>query len=111
LVQAKREYAEKRGLVLSPTNKPPEKLKSALKQFEEEIKSRKVVYCEWSDQRTFQLMLSNGLLIYVEINVFTGDVRRISFDKYFLGKIISENICDGEILMKRFFVVLLIFIR
>lgn len=41
-------------------------------------------------------MLCNGLLIYVEINVFTGDVRRINFDKYFLGKIISENICDGK---------------
>jgi len=42
------------------------------------------------------LMLSHGLLIYVEINVFTGDIQRINFDKYFIGKIISENICDGN---------------
>lgn len=87
---------EKRGLVWTTNNKSPGKLKASLKQFEDELKTKKVVFCEWSDQKTFQLMLSNGLLIYVEINVFTGDVRRINFDKYFVGKTISENICDGE---------------
>lgn len=95
--QAKRDYAERRGLTWTPKNKHSTKLKTSLKHFEEELKSKKVVFCEWSDQKTFQLMLSNGLLIYVEINTFTGDVCRINFDKYFLGKIISENICDGEI--------------
>lgn len=87
---------ERRGLVWTPDNKGPGKLKASLKQFEDELKTKKVAFCEWSDQKTFQLMLSNGLLIYVEINVFTGDVRRINFDKYFVGKIVSENICDGE---------------
>lgn len=43
------------------------------------------------------MMLSNGLLIYVEINIFTGDIKYINFDKYFVGKTISENICDGEL--------------
>jgi WD repeat-containing and planar cell polarity effector protein len=95
--QAKREYAEKRGLVWTPNNKHPGKLKTSLKSFEDELKSKKVVYCEWVDQKTFQLMLSNGLLIYVEINVFTGDVRRVNFDKYFVGKIISEYISDGKL--------------
>lgn len=94
---AKRDYAEKRGVVWSPKNKHHGKLKTSLKHFEDELKSKKVVFCEWSDQKTFQLMLSNGLLIYVEINVFTGDINRINFDKYFVGKIISENICDGKV--------------
>lgn len=94
---AKRDYAEKRGVVLSNKNKNTNKLKSSLKQFEEELKTKKVVFCEWSDQKTFHLMLSNGLLIYVEIDAFTGDVSRINFDKYFVGKIISENICDGKL--------------
>lgn len=97
---AKKDYAEKRGLVWSPNNKHPSKLKSSLKHLEEELKTKKVVFCEWSDQKTFQLMLCNGLIIYIEINVFTGDVRRINFDKYFVGKIISENICDGKLKSK-----------
>lgn len=83
-------------MIWSPKNKYPGKLKTTLKHFEDELKSKKVVFCEWSDHKTFQLMLSNGLLIYVEINVFTGDVSRINFDRYFVGKITSENICDGE---------------
>lgn len=92
---SKKDYAEKRGLVWNPKNKQPSKLKNSLRIFEEELKSKKVVYCEWTDQKTIQLMLSNGLLIYLEINVFTGDIKRINFDKYFIGKVISESICDG----------------
>lgn len=83
-------------MIWTPKNKHPGKLKTVLKQFEDELKSKKVVFCEWSDHKSFQLMLSNGLLIYVEVNAFTGDVSRINFDKYFVGKIISENICDGK---------------
>jgi hypothetical protein len=41
-------------------------------------------------------MLSNGLLIYVEINNVC-DIRRVNFDKYFVGKIIAETICDGKL--------------
>ncbi|CAO1398737.1 unnamed protein product [Diamesa hyperborea] len=91
---SKKDYAEKRGLVWNPKNKQPSKLKNSLRIFEEELKSKKVVYCEWTDQKTIQLMLSNGLLVYLEINVFTGDIKRINFDKYFIGKVISESICD-----------------
>lgn len=81
---------------MSSKDKTTAKLKAALKQFEDELKTKRVAYCEWADHKTFQMMLSNGLLIYVEINVFTGDICRINFDKYFVGKVISENICDGE---------------
>ena len=55
-----------------------------------------MIFCEWRDHKTLELMLSTGLLVYIEINVFTGDLQRILFDKYFIGKIISETISDGE---------------
>ena len=48
------------------------------------------------NEKLFQLMLSNGLLIYIEINIFTGDIKKINFDRYFIGKTVSENICDGK---------------
>ena len=92
----KKDYAEKRGLTWSPNNRHQNKLKNSIRHFEECLKHEKVVYCDWRDHKTLELMLTSGLLIYLEINVFTGDLNRILFDKYFIGKIISE-ICDGKL--------------
>lgn len=39
-------------------------------------------------------MLANGLLVYISINPFTGDLCRIYFDKYLVGKLVSEHITD-----------------
>lgn len=39
-------------------------------------------------------MLSNGLLIHICLNVVTGAIGRISYDKYFLGKITTDTITD-----------------
>lgn len=94
---AKKEYGERRGFINTNNSKVNAKLKNNLKHVEEEIKTKKVVYCGWMNERLFQLMLSNGLLIYVEIDVFTGDIKKINFDRYFIGKIVSENICDGKL--------------
>lgn len=97
---SKKEYATARGHVWNVrSNKNSSKLKNSLKLLEEEFKSKKIVYLEWQDHKVFQLMLSNGLLIYVEIDNF-GDLKRINFDKYFIGKIVSESICDGELRKK-----------
>ncbi|KAL7034656.1 hypothetical protein ACKWTF_008043 [Chironomus riparius] len=91
---AKKDYGERRGFNNSLNNKGNAKLKSNLKHVEEEIKTKKVVFCGWMNEKLFQLMLSNGLLIYIEINIFTGDIKKINFDRYFIGKTVSENICD-----------------
>jgi WD40 repeat protein len=37
-------------------------------------------------------MLVDGLLITIEIN--SGEIQRINFDKYFLGKLVSDHVCD-----------------
>lgn len=42
-------------------------------------------------------MLSSGLLIHVCVNIQTGDISRIAFDKYFIGKLISDTIVDGKV--------------
>lgn len=93
---AKRDYGERRGFLNTINTKSNAKIKNNLKHVEEEIKTKKVVYCDWISERLFQLMLSNGLLVYVEIDIFTGDIKKINFDRYFIGKVVSENICDGK---------------
>lgn len=85
---AKKSYVEKRGVT-------EKKIKSSLKHLEEALKNDKVVYCGWINEFSFHLMLSNGLLVYVDMNISTGDIKSLSFDKFLVGKIVSENICDG----------------
>jgi len=42
-------------------------------------------------------MLSNGLLVQIQVCLFSGDIQEIHFDKYLVGKL-SEFISDGNIL-------------
>lgn len=70
------------------------KLKASLKHLDEELKTKKVAYCAWNSETSFYLLLSSGLLIWIQIDLLSGDIKEISFDKYFIGKLITENICD-----------------
>lgn len=61
---------------------------------EEVLREHSIVHCQWKDNAVLRLMLNNGLLIHVCLNVLTGAVLRIAFDKFFLGKIVSDSITD-----------------
>jgi hypothetical protein len=43
-----------------------------------------------------QIMLSSGLLIYLQIDLRSGDIQKIVFDKYLVGKL-SERLSDGKL--------------
>lgn len=40
-------------------------------------------------------MFCTGTLVHIQINSATGDIARIAFDKFLVGKLISESITDG----------------
>ncbi|XP_049531237.1 WD repeat-containing and planar cell polarity effector protein fritz [Anopheles darlingi] len=92
--EGKRRYCETRGLKWSLDNKKPNKLRHSLRLLEDELRQRRLVYCKWKSNTILQLMLANGLLVYISINPFTGDLCRIYFDKYLVGKLVSEHITD-----------------
>lgn len=69
-------------------------MKASLKHLDEELKCKKVVYCAWNSETSFNLLLASGLLVWIKIDLISGDIKEINFDKYFIGKLISENICD-----------------
>ncbi|XP_035900049.1 WD repeat-containing and planar cell polarity effector protein fritz [Anopheles stephensi] len=94
LSEGKRSYCESRGLKWSLDNKKPNKLRHSLRLLEDELRQKRLVYCKWKNNVLLQLMLSNGLLAHLSINPFTGDINRIYFDKYLIGKLISEHITD-----------------
>ncbi|XP_055608329.1 WD repeat-containing and planar cell polarity effector protein fritz [Uranotaenia lowii] len=92
--EGKKHYFEARGCKWNVDNKKPIRLRNALKLLEDELRQRRIVYCKWKNNVLLQIMLSNGLLVHLVISPFTGDINRIYFDKYFIGKLNSELITD-----------------
>ncbi|XP_012166342.2 WD repeat-containing and planar cell polarity effector protein fritz isoform X1 [Bombus terrestris] len=91
--EAKKSYCQKRGMIYVPTNKKGNKLKDSIKYLEEQLKDNTIVHCQWYDDCVLQLMLNNALLIQIQVNIATGDVCKITFDKYLIGKLL-EHISD-----------------
>lgn len=91
----KRDYAEKRGQLWQLGNKRPQKLRDSLDRLDDTLKNHRIVHCKWQDHTVVQLLLSNGLLIHVCINQSTGDIQRLAFDKFLVGKIPAETITDA----------------
>ena len=91
---AKRDYSERRGHKVVLDNKRPQKLKDAIKKLEDHLREHPIVHSQWRDNAVLRLMLANGLLVHICLNVLTGAIGRISYDKYFVGKITTDTITD-----------------
>lgn len=79
----------------SDYDKKPQRLRRNLKKLEMKLKSHKLVHCEWTSSNILQIMLSNGLLVYIIIHSGTSELMQIAFDKYFVGKLVSEDVGNG----------------
>lgn len=58
------------------------------------LKSNRIVYCTWSDNNWIVILFSNGALVHICLNSRTGNIIRITFDKFFIGKLIVESVSD-----------------
>ncbi|XP_008214857.1 WD repeat-containing and planar cell polarity effector protein fritz isoform X1 [Nasonia vitripennis] len=85
--ESKRSYAQKRGMVYVPQNKKGNKMKDSVKYLEEQLNDHSTIHCQWTDYHTMQIMLSSGLLVYIQVNLCSGDIQKIVFDKYLVGKL------------------------
>uniref|UniRef100_A0A336MF77 CSON000763 protein n=1 Tax=Culicoides sonorensis TaxID=179676 RepID=A0A336MF77_CULSO len=77
---------------LEVTEKRTQRLRRNLKKLETKLKHHKLVYCEWVQSNIVQLMLSNGLLAYIVLHPNTSELTLVAFDKYFIGKLVSEAV-------------------
>ncbi|GAB1868382.1 WD repeat-containing protein LOC51057-like protein [Camponotus japonicus] len=91
--EGKRSYCQERGMIYVPENKKGNKLKYSIKYLEDQLRDNSVIYCQWYNDSIVQLMLSNGLLVQIQVCLFSGDIQEIHFDKYLVGKL-SEFISD-----------------
>ncbi|KAH8409427.1 hypothetical protein KR222_003795 [Zaprionus bogoriensis] len=95
--QAKRDYTERRnGLaVLKNSRKAAGRLKDNLKKLEDLLRTHKLVHSEWQDAAQVLLLFDHGIIAHICVDIDTGDVRRMVFDKYLLGKLAAELITDA----------------
>ncbi|XP_017468885.1 PREDICTED: WD repeat-containing and planar cell polarity effector protein fritz [Rhagoletis zephyria] len=94
---AKRDYIERRNgvTVLKNSRKAPGRLKDNIKRLEELLRSYKIVHSEWRDAAQVLLLFANGIIAHICVDAATGDILRMVYEKYFVGKLASEVITDA----------------
>ncbi|XP_045581658.2 WD repeat-containing and planar cell polarity effector protein fritz homolog isoform X2 [Procambarus clarkii] len=90
----KRQYLEARGGVMTPKNSRPAKLRDSLKEFEELVSRERVVWEGWQSHVLYQIIFASGIIVLMTVNPSTGDLTRIMFDKFLVGKLLSEHLAN-----------------
>ncbi|XP_064395899.1 WD repeat-containing and planar cell polarity effector protein fritz homolog [Halichondria panicea] len=75
------EWAEGRGLTWTPHNKKPDKLREAIREYEEMMSAHRAVAVSWKTHRHCLLLLENGILITFVLSKCSGEVERILIDR------------------------------
>ncbi|XP_011310420.1 WD repeat-containing and planar cell polarity effector protein fritz isoform X2 [Fopius arisanus] len=94
--EGKRSFCNDRGIIHTPVNKKGKKLKDGLKCLEEQLRDHSIIFSEWHDQNSLQLMLNTGLLMYIQVKSQTADIEKIAMDKYLIGKV-PDHLSDAII--------------
>lgn len=96
-LEGKKSYCCQRGATFVLKNKRPLKLKESLKELEQQLLTNKVVFYDWKNDNILSIFLNTGLIIAIGVNVNSKDIYKITFDRFLIGKLLSENVCDGKL--------------
>lgn len=50
----------------------------------------------WRCGGVYQLVFATGILALLTVNTATGDLIRVAFDRFLVGKLLSEHLADGR---------------
>ncbi|KAH8352761.1 hypothetical protein KR084_006214 [Drosophila pseudotakahashii] len=95
---AKRDYTERRnGLAVLKNSgrKSTGRLKDNLKKLEDLLRQHRIIHSEWQDAAQVLLLFAHGLIAHICVDIYTGDILRMVFEKYLVGKLASEVITDA----------------
>ncbi|TMW49356.1 hypothetical protein DOY81_005574 [Sarcophaga bullata] len=95
---AKRDYTERRnGLTVLKNSRKSRmgRLKDNLKRLEELLRTTKVVHIHWTDGSQVLLLFANGIIAHICIDMFTGDISRMVYEKYLVGKLAADTVTDA----------------
>lgn len=90
--EGKQDYATRREQEYLLHGRKSKQLK--IRKLEEMLKNHRVVYCSWIDNAMISMLLSNGVLVHICLNILTSKINRLQFDKFFLGKLVSESVSN-----------------
>lgn len=63
----------------------------------QELLGRERVVSEgWRCGGVYQLVFATGVLALLTVNTATSDVIRVVFDRFLVGKLLSEHLADGR---------------
>jgi len=98
---AKRDYTERRNglsVLKNSGRKSTGRLKDNLKKLEDLLRQHRIIHSEWQDAAQVLLLFAHGLIAHICVDIYTGDILRMVFEKYLVGKLASEVITDGKYL-------------
>ncbi|XP_066528624.1 WD repeat-containing and planar cell polarity effector protein fritz homolog [Hoplias malabaricus] len=91
----KQHYVESRGHSWLLSNRRPEKLRDALKELEELLKSNTCVCTKWRTKQCYQMLLSSGVL--VTLTMVGAQLERVTIDKTLVGRLPAETVSHAVI--------------
>ncbi|XP_065215584.1 WD repeat-containing and planar cell polarity effector protein fritz homolog [Planococcus citri] len=92
--EKKKSFAQSRNYQWTVSNKRPYKLKQHLRELEDHVESQRIVRIKWLREDTVVLFFNSGVVAYVSIDVCSGDIVNLSFDKFSKDKLLSVHISD-----------------
>ncbi|CAB3378914.1 Hypothetical predicted protein [Cloeon dipterum] len=93
-LEAKKFYSASRSSFESSGHKGGTFKKDCLRELEELTSQQRVVQCCWRNNTVLQMLFSSGLFAYVRVHPLKGDIEKITFDRYLVGKLAAECITD-----------------
>ena len=99
---AKRKYVTERGV---PWNLGNKKYREALAELEELLEKHSIVSISWKNTQTFQIILSNAIIVSINISCDSPDIERIFIDRSLVKKLpdtVSDAIIDDNFLILSF---------
>ncbi|XP_065918443.1 WD repeat-containing and planar cell polarity effector protein fritz homolog [Dysidea avara] len=81
LMDCNRKWTEDRGISWTLKNRRPERLRDTLQECEDLLASNHVACMKWRTPRSFQIVLSNGVMISFLVAWHSGDVEKIIIEK------------------------------
>ncbi|KAL1487045.1 hypothetical protein MTO96_008349 [Rhipicephalus appendiculatus] len=89
-IDAKEAYAKAKGIMWTPSNKRPEKLRECIWEFEDIMNAQKCISARWITPGLLQVRVHKPANILLAVSSLL-----VSVDRYLVGRLASEHVTDA----------------
>lgn len=94
-LDAKEAYAKAKGIMWTPSNKRPEKLRDCIWEFEDILSAQKCVSARWITSGLLQFFFQSGVCVFIQVDPDSCKLQRVSVDRHLVGRLASEHVTDA----------------